>query len=116
MTVGASELYNRRLEQELHARLGLEYQARTDTVGKREPVREIKGFPPGVLAHFTRRRSDIEAEYERLVAEFRVAHGYDPSLAAAHALAQQATLATRKGKKPPRAWAAMRRDWRKALA
>lgn len=116
MTVAASELYNTRLEQELYARLGLEFEARTDTVGKREPVREIKGFPAGVLAHFTRRRSDIEAQYERLVAEFRAAHGRDPSLAAAHALAQQATLATRKGKKPPQAWSAMRRDWHDALA
>lgn len=116
MTVAASELYNTRLEQELHARLGLEFEARADTVGKREPVREIKDFPPGVLAQFTRRRSDIEAEYQRLVAEFRAAHGRDPSLAAAHALAQQATLATRAGKKAPRAWSAMRQEWRDALA
>lgn len=115
MTVAVSELYNTRLEQELHARLGLEFEVRADTAGKREPVREIRGFPPGVLAHFTRRRSDIEAEYRRLVADFRSAHGRDPSLAAAHALAQQATLATRKGKKPPRAWSVMREEWRAEL-
>ena len=111
MTVAASELYNTRLEAELHARLGVEFEVRPDTVGKREPVREVKGFPARVLAHFTRRRSDIEAVYQRLVAEFRAAHGRDPSLAAAHELAQQATLATRKGKKPPRAWSAMRAEW-----
>jgi conjugative relaxase-like TrwC/TraI family protein len=116
MTVAASELYNTRLEHELHARLGLEFETRPDTAGKREPIREIKGFPSEVLSHFTRRRSDIEAEYQRLVAEFRAAHGRDPSLAAAHELAQQATLATRRGKKPPRAWSAMREEWRAQLA
>lgn len=116
MTVAASELYNTRLEHELHARLGLDFEIRLDTLGKREPVREIKGFPSGVLAHFTRRRADIEAAYVRLVAAFRAEHGRDPDLAAAHALAQQATLATRKGKKPARAWAAMREEWRAELA
>ena len=116
MTVAASELYNTRLEAELHARLGLEFEVRPDTTGKREPVREITGFPSRVLAHFTRRRAGIEVEYRRLVAEFRAAHGRDPSLAAAHELAQQATLATRKGKKPPRAWSAMREEWQAELA
>lgn len=115
ITVAASELYNTAIENELHARLGLEFEVRADTLGKREPVREIVGFPPRVLAHFTRRRADIEAEYERLVAEFRAAHGRDPSLAASHELAQQATLATRRGKMPPRAWAAMREEWRTEL-
>jgi conjugative relaxase-like TrwC/TraI family protein len=115
MTVATSELYNTVLENELHARLGLEFEARSDTLGKREPVREIRGFPSKVLSHFTRRRSDIEVEYERLVAEFRTTHGRDPSLLAAHELAQQATLATRKGKKPPRAWALMRDEWRDDL-
>ena len=115
MTVAASELYNTVLENELHARLGLEFEARPDTVGKREPVREIKGFPAQVLSHFTRRRTDIEVEYQRLVAQFRAEHGRDPTLPAAHELAQQATLATRKGKKPPRAWAAMRDEWRDDL-
>ena len=50
------------------------------------------------------------------MAEFRAAHRRDPTLAAAHELAQQATLATRGGKKPPRAWAAMREEWRAELA
>jgi len=116
MTVAASELYNTRLEQELRTRLGLQFEARRDTVSKREPVREIKGFPNEVLTHFTRRRADIEAEYARLVAEFRAEHGRDPGLAAVHALAQQATLATRKDKKPAGAWAAMREEWRAELA
>ena len=115
MTVAASELYNTVLENELHARLGLEFEARSDTLGKREPVREIKNFPAQVLSHFTRRRTDIEVKYQRLVAEFRAAHGRDPTLPAAHELAQQATLATRKGKKAPRAWAAMRDEWRDDL-
>lgn len=115
MTVASSELYNTRLEAELHTRLGLEFEVRPDTAGKREPVREIKGFPARVLAHFTRRRAGIEAEYQRLVAQFRAEHGRDPSLAAARELAQQATLATRTGKKPPRAWSAMRAEWGSGL-
>jgi conjugative relaxase-like TrwC/TraI family protein len=116
ITVAASELYNTRLEQELHTRLGLRFEARPDTLGKREPVREIKGFPSEVLAHFTRRRAGIGAEYAHLVAEFRAEHGREPDLAAAHALAQQATLATRTAKKPARAWAAMLEEWRAELA
>ena len=116
MTVAASELYNTRLEAEVNARLGVEFEERPDTAGKREPVREIKGFPSRVLTHFTQRRSDIEAEYHRLVEVYRGEHGRDPSLAAAHELAQQATLATRKGKKPPRAWSAMRAEWQAELA
>ncbi|WP_194924385.1 MobF family relaxase [Catenulispora pinisilvae] len=116
ITVAASELYNTVLENELHARLGLEFEPRPDTLDKREPVREIKDFPSRVLSHFTRRRSDIEAEYKRLVDEFRATHGRDPSLPAAHELAQQATLATRNGKKPPRAWSKMRDEWRADLA
>ena len=116
MTVAASELYNTVLEAELHARLGVEFEERPDSVGKREPVREIKGFPARVLAHFTQRRLEIEAEYQGLIANYRAAHGRDPSLAAAHELAQQATLATRAGKKPPRAWSAMRTEWSRELA
>ncbi|MBS2966316.1 relaxase domain-containing protein [Actinocrinis puniceicyclus] len=116
MTVAASELYNTVLENALHASLGLEFETRSDTAGKREPVREITGFPARVLSHFTRRRSDIETEYQRLVAEFRAAHGRDPSLSAAHTLAQRATLATRRGKRPPRAWSAMREEWRAQIA
>ena len=116
MTVAASELYNTVLEAELHARLGVEFEERPDTAGKREPVREIKGFPARVLAHFTRRRVEIEAEYQRLIADYRATHGRDPSLAAAHELAQQATLATRAGKKAPRAWSAMRAEWGRELA
>src|SRR5262249_2241057 len=53
MTVAASELYNTVLENELPPRLGVEFEARSDTLGKREPVREIRGFPPRVLSHFT---------------------------------------------------------------
>jgi conjugative relaxase-like TrwC/TraI family protein len=116
ITVAASELYNTRVEQELHTRLGLEFEVRADTAGKREPVREIKGFPSGVLTHFTRRRAEIEREYGRLVGDFRARHGRDPSLAAAHELAQQATLATRKGKASPRAWSDMRQEWCAELA
>ena len=116
MTVAASELYNTVLENELYTRLGLEFEERPDTASKREPVREIKGFPGRVLKHFTRRRAAIDVEYQRLVAEFRAEHGRDPSLAAAHELAQQATLSTRTGKKPPRAWSAMREEWRAELA
>lgn len=116
MTVAASELYNTVLEHGVHDRLGVEFEARPGSAGRRESVREIRGFPPGVLAHFTRRRAGIEGEYQKLVREFRDRHGRDPSLAAAHELAQQATLATRKGKKPPRAWSATRDEWRASLA
>jgi TrwC relaxase len=75
---------------------------RPDTVGNKEPVREISGVPFGMIEHFSRRRAQLEARYAQLLRAYRREHGHDPDGPACHKLAQQATLGTRPGKKPPR--------------
>src|SRR5579862_6794533 len=55
ITVAASECYNTAFETALTGLLGVTFTARPDTVGGREPVREIDGVPFGVIKHFSRR-------------------------------------------------------------
>ena len=113
--VAASEHYNTVLEAEITRRLGVKFTPRPDTEGSREPVREIAGMDLRILVHYSNRRSAITARYRELVREYRTAHGREPSLPVAQKLAQQATLETRDGKKPPRAWAELFEHWRADL-
>jgi hypothetical protein len=116
MTVAASELYNTGWRRSCTPGSGSSSRsARTPWASASRSGRS-RASRRGCWPTSPGAGSDIEAEYQRLVAEFRAAHGRDPSLAAAHELAQQATLATRKGKKPPRAWSAMRAEWQAELA
>jgi len=113
--VAASERYNTRFEDALARRLGARFAARADTVsaGKR-PVREIAGVPEVLLRHFSARRAAIEARYAELARVYRAAHGHEPLRAAQLKLAQRATLETREGKPPPRAFAAQLAEWRES--
>ncbi|WP_194908993.1 MobF family relaxase [Catenulispora rubra] len=115
MTVAASEFYNTRFEVELSARLGVGFAARSDTPRGKEPVREVVGVPEEFIAHYSSRRSQIEARYDQLVREYRRDHGHDPSRSTAHLLARQANLDTREGKKAARSLGEMRADWRQSL-
>lgn len=115
MTVAASEQYNTAFETALTARLGVRFAERPDTVGSREPIREIVGVPVEYIKHFSSRRTEIEARYEQLVREFRREHGHDPPRATCHQLARQANLDTREGKKAARSVARMRADWVESL-
>jgi conjugative relaxase-like TrwC/TraI family protein len=115
MKVAASEAYNTAFEAHLTARLGVTFTPRPGTTAGREPVREITGIPPAMIAFFSRRRAAIEARYADLVRDYRAAHGHDPGADAAYALARQANLNTRQGKKPPRSLASKRAAWREEL-
>lgn len=115
MTVAASEFYNTRFEVELSARLGVGFAARSDTPKGKEPVREIVGLPEEFIAHYSSRRTEIEARYDQLLREYRCEHGHDPSRGTAHQLARQANLDTREGKKAARSLQEMRADWRQSL-
>ena len=115
MTVAASEFYNTRFEVELTARLGVGFAARSDTLKGKEPVREIVGVPEEFIAHYSTRRSQIEARYDQLIREYRREHGHDPSRSTAHQIARQANLDTREGKKAARSLEEMRADWRQSL-
>jgi conjugative relaxase-like TrwC/TraI family protein len=113
--VAASERYNTRFEDALARRLGVRFAPRADTVaaGKR-PVREIVGVPEALLRHFSARRAAIEERYAELARGYRDQHGHEPGRAAQLKLAQRATLETREGKLPPKAFAAQLAEWRDA--
>ena len=113
--VAASEHYNTVLEAEVTRRLGVDFTPRPDTEGSREPVREIAGMDLRILVHYSNRRSAITTRHRELVRTYRATHGREPSLPVAQKLAQQATLETRDGKKPPRAWAELFEHWRADL-
>ena len=115
MTVAASEAYNTAFEAHLSALLGVTFTARPDTLGGREPVREITGVPVPMIEFFSRRRAAIEARYAELVRDYRSQHGHDPDARASHQLARQANLDTRQGKQPPRSLAGKRAGWREEL-
>jgi conjugative relaxase-like TrwC/TraI family protein len=115
MTVAASECYNTAFETALTNQLGVSFTPRPDTVGRKEPVREISHIPFGMIEHFSRRRAQLEARYTQLARDYRRQHGRDPDAAACHKLAQQATLDTRPGKKPPRSLDERRAQWRHEL-
>jgi hypothetical protein len=85
------------------------------TPGKTEPVHEIAGIPVALIEHYSRRRNRLYAAYETLIAAYRAEHGRDPAAAVCHKLARQATLDTRRGKKPPRSLSAMRTEWARQL-
>ena len=115
MAVTASEHYNTRVQAHVSDRLGVVFEARQTERGK-QPVVEVAGIPQPVLEHFSRRRAQLEAQYDVLLADYRTRHGRDPDFAASRALAEQANLATRRGKAAPRSLAQMRDAWRADLA
>jgi conjugative relaxase-like TrwC/TraI family protein len=114
MAVTASEHYNTRIQTHVADRLALAFEARQTERG-RQPVVEVAGIPQPVLDHFSRRRAQLEAHYDQLLADYRTRHGRDPDFATSRALAEQANLATRAGKKPPRSLEEMRDAWRRDL-
>ncbi|WP_431911147.1 MobF family relaxase [Amycolatopsis thermoflava] len=91
VAVSASEMYNATLEQLLTERLGVQWAPRAMGRG-RQPVREVAGMPREWVAGFSRRRAQVEAGYDRLVAEYVAAHGRTPPRSVQIRLAQQAQL------------------------
>lgn len=103
--------YERSLEDKMTAELGVRFAWRPD--GK---AREILGVDPALCAEASTRRAQVEDEVERLVQGYIDRHGREPSPAARKAIAQLATLDTRKDKGPEagpqalRSWAEDRAD------
>ncbi len=110
LAVAASERYNSLIETELADRLGLQFHDVARGRGKR-PVREIVGVDERLIETFSSRRVDIEEAYAELLAEYRAAHGYEPSKAQQWKLQQQATLDTRDAKAGPRRLSEQRAEW-----
>jgi conjugative relaxase-like TrwC/TraI family protein len=115
VVVAASELYNTGFEAGLIRRTGVRFTPRPGTVRGQEPVREIAGIPAEYIQFYSTRRAQVEGRYAELAAGYRAEHGRDPSGRAAYKLAQQATLETRDGKKPPSSLTAKRSEWRAQL-
>lgn len=78
--------------------------------GKR-PVYEVACVDPSLNVRWSTRRETITALTGRLVAEFEDHHERPPTAAEKLDLEQQATLATREAKHPPRSEAGQRRAW-----
>jgi conjugative relaxase-like TrwC/TraI family protein len=109
--VAASERYNTRLEAQLVHRLGVTFTDRATRPGLR-PVRELAGVPVDLIRAWSTRRAQITAGHAELLDRFRSTYGREPTTAEGHALAQQATLATRPAKHGPRSEAEQRQVWR----
>ena len=89
---GASAIYNRVLEAELTRRLGAGWRDRPDG------LRELTGVDDELIGLFSSRRRSIDVEVARMVAAYRAEHGTDPSAKTVSAMAQHATLTTRRTK------------------
>jgi len=107
--VAASARYNHLIVDGIRRELGAEFEARSTGRGS-EPVMEVVGIDAGMVNVFSR-RGDVTARADELTAEYRAAHGHDPSRAAGFKLTQQAILDTRQAKGVPRSLSAMRQDW-----
>jgi len=111
--VAASERYNTRLEDAMSRRLGVVFVERADSVRRdKRVIREVAGIPVELVKHFSQRRAVIEDRLADLSSRYRRHHGRDPSPSTRVALAQQATLDTREGKRPPRGFGDQLQQWR----
>lgn len=109
--VSVSERYNTRIEDELRARLGVEFAERTRRTDGRRLVREVVGVPEELLNAFSKRRYGIEQQYQDLLGDYRSRHGHEPSGPSRHALYQQATLNNRPEKQHGRSLQQMLASW-----
>ncbi|GAB3546624.1 MobF family relaxase [Arthrobacter tumbae] len=95
--VALSEHYNAVLADRLTRTFGLDWEPR-ERGRDRNPSWEITAVPDELIAAFSTRSHHIEAEADRLIAEYVAEHGRRPSAATIVKLRAQATLATRPDK------------------
>ncbi|HEY2096301.1 MAG TPA: MobF family relaxase [Pseudonocardia sp.] len=98
IAVSMSEVYNAALEQGLTERLGVAWTEVAKGAGKRG-VREVAGVPDELISGFSRRRTQVEKQYDDLVADYVARYGHTPPRSVQMQLAQQATLTGRPDKK-----------------
>ncbi|WP_236788081.1 MobF family relaxase [Amycolatopsis sp. GM8] len=110
--VSISETYNAMLEQLMTERLGVAWAKRSVGPGK-QAVHEIAGMPPEWITAFSKRRAQVEAGYDALVAEYVARYGHTPPRSVQIQLAQQAQLGRDRPDKPdPVPLAQMLQRWR----
>lgn len=95
--VALSEHYNAVLADHLTRDLGLSWGWR-DRGPRRNPAFEIDGVPDELLREFSTRSEDIEAETERLIADYTELRGKRPTKRTIIRLRAEATLQTRPDK------------------
>ena len=108
--VAVSELYNAALADRLTRILYLGWEAR-ERGRDRNPAWEIEGVSEELVGEFSTRSRHIEAEKDRLIAEYVAKHGRQPSARTVLKLRAQATLATRP-EKQIRSLADLTGEWR----
>ncbi|WAH97776.1 MobF family relaxase [Arthrobacter sp. MMS18-M83] len=93
--VAASEHYNGLLFDALHRSLGTDTDIRQPTAATHNPSPQLTGVHDALIREFSHRSRLIEAETDRLVAEWTTIHGTPPTATTTIKLRQQATLSTR---------------------
>ncbi|WP_326504129.1 MobF family relaxase [Rothia nasimurium] len=111
--VAASELYNSKIAEYIHADLGLEF---TGEKRKGRKIYELEGIDSETIQAFSSRSSSIKKTLEELKAKYIQEHGYAPNDKALIALRQQATLATRPKKEGAHSLAELNEKWRHQVA
>ncbi|QPE05961.1 relaxase domain-containing protein [Microbacterium schleiferi] len=110
-TVALSELHEAVFADHLARAFGVEWEAR-DMGRDRNPAWAIASVPEELVAEFSSRSRHIDAEKNRLIAEYVARHGRQPSTATIIKLRAQATLSTRP-EKEVRSLADLTADWRR---
>jgi hypothetical protein len=96
--VALSEHYNALLADRLSRDLGVAWESR-ERGRNRNPAWEIVGVEDALIDEFSSRARDIDAETDRLIAEYERSHGRRPSPDVIVKLRATATLATRPEKR-----------------
>jgi len=109
-TVALSELHEAVFADHLTRAFGVEWEAR-DMGRDRNPAWAIAAVPEELVAEFSSRSRHIDAEKNRLIAEYVEKHGRQPSTATIIKLRAQATLTTRP-EKQVRSVADLTSEWR----
>ena len=108
--VALSELHEAVFADHMTRTFGVEWEAR-DMGRDRNPAWAITSVPEELVAEFSTRARHIDAEKNRLIAEYVARHGRQPSTATVIKLRAQATLATRP-EKEVRSLADLTAEWR----
>ncbi|MGK0741809.1 MobF family relaxase [Leucobacter sp. Z1108] len=110
-TVALSELHEAIIADHLTRLLGVAWEAR-DRGRDRNPAWAVRTVPEELVVEFSTRARQIDAEKDRLIAEYVQKHGRQPSAATIIKLRAQATLSTRP-EKQVRSLADLTTEWRK---
>ena len=109
-TVALSELHEAVFADHLTRAFGVEWEAR-DMGRDRNPAWAVTAVPEELVAEFSSRSRHIDAEKNRLIAQYVEKHGRQPSTATIIKLRAQATLSTRP-EKQVRSLADLTAEWR----